>query len=400
MASNLNQAPSNPTSLRVPRHPMLGWSTFAIRRPAGVPAVTDSAHAAFTWSGRSALLLALKAAGIGTGDRVLVPDYYCPTMIAPILIAGAEPVFYPINSSAAPVLSWMERSNLDGAKAMLAVHYFGLPQPFDAVAAICRAKNIALIEDCAHAYFGSVDGRAVGSWGDYAIASLPKFFPVLQGGMLLSRSRQLKNVRLAEQTVAANVRAAWDLFELSTTHGRLPGLNRLGQALESVKRALRRRDQPPLASLVTEIETPEQVRTSSLADPLLGPVQIRGIDRWIVYRTDRQRLVEFRRRNYNLFGSLLDTIEGGHALFPELPEGAVPYVYPIRLDEADKAYYALRVKGYPVFRWDRLWPQATAIEQGVGRDWARSVLQLACHQDLTEHDIESIARTLCNSLRA
>ena len=50
----------------------------------------------FTASGAAAILLALRDAGVGRGDRVIIPAYHCPTMVFPVLAIGAEPLFVPI----------------------------------------------------------------------------------------------------------------------------------------------------------------------------------------------------------------------------------------------------------------------------------------------------------------
>ncbi len=120
-----------------------------------MPCLLDSPRLSFTTSGRAAIALALQALGVGSGDRVLVPTYHCPTMVAPAVHVGARPVFYPLRSSGAD-LAFLEALDLTGVRAILATHYFGLPQPMAELRRFCDRKGIALIEDCAHALFGVV----------------------------------------------------------------------------------------------------------------------------------------------------------------------------------------------------------------------------------------------------
>jgi len=82
-----------------PRLPVFGWSAFSGERAAPVPAVLDARYRRFTTSGRAAIEVALRVLGVGPGDKVLVPTYHCPTMIAPVVRSGAEPAFYPITAS-------------------------------------------------------------------------------------------------------------------------------------------------------------------------------------------------------------------------------------------------------------------------------------------------------------
>src|ERR1700694_2284439 len=158
-----------------PRLPVLGWSAFSGERAPSVGGVLSARYRRYTTSGRAAIALALRVLKVTPGDKVLVPTYHCPTMIAPVVRAGAKPVFYPITASGGVDLDWLQGADLGGARALLVTHYFGIPQPMLGVRAFCNAHRIALIEDCAHAFFGMSDGVAVGSWGDLAIASLTKF---------------------------------------------------------------------------------------------------------------------------------------------------------------------------------------------------------------------------------
>jgi selenocysteine lyase/cysteine desulfurase len=160
---------------RAPARPGLGGLR---RRAARAPASIDEhgGNIVYTTSGRAAIALALRAVGCKAGDRVLVPTYHCPTMIAPVVRLGAVPEFYPLTASGAPSMSFLARHGR-GVRAMLVAHYFGFPQPLGQLRGFCDANGIAMIEDCAHAFFGVVDGRPVGAWGDVAIASATKFFP-------------------------------------------------------------------------------------------------------------------------------------------------------------------------------------------------------------------------------
>ena len=92
------------------------------------------------------------------------------------------PFFYPLDGNGAPRLDWIRQQNLQGVRAILVAHFFGLPQPLAAIRQWCDQRGIRLIEDCAHALFGRSDGKAIGSWGDVAIGSLTKFHPVPEGG--------------------------------------------------------------------------------------------------------------------------------------------------------------------------------------------------------------------------
>ncbi|MGH8596159.1 MAG: DegT/DnrJ/EryC1/StrS family aminotransferase, partial [Gammaproteobacteria bacterium] len=152
----------NTNLLEIPRLPVLGWDSFTGERAAQLPSILNLPNLRYTTSGRAAIALALTVLNVRSGDKVLVPTYHCPTMIAPIVRAGATPVFFPVDALGAPDLTFLDAMTPRYPRALLAVHYFGLPQHFSALRAWCDRRDVAFIEDCAHAFFGISDAHPVG----------------------------------------------------------------------------------------------------------------------------------------------------------------------------------------------------------------------------------------------
>ncbi len=378
-----------------PRLPVLGWSAFSGKRAAPTPGVLSARHRRYTTSGRAAIALALRVLEIGPGDKVLVPTYHCPTMIAPVARSGAQPMFYPITASGGADLQWLQRAALAGARAILATHYFGFPQPMSRLRAFCDANRIALIEDCAHACFGMSDGVAVGSWGDLAIASLPKFFPVPEGGLLLSATRPLKKLDLAPCSWREEVKAAVDAIEVGAGYGRFAGINTLLGGAFRMKNWLRRR-----RDLTNATANRGSEGARSAVDTRLESPRPAVVARWIAINVHRSRIVGNRRRNYAALANNLSRIDGAHALFPDLPDDATPYVFPLYVNDPAASYQRLRSAGVPIFRWDEIWPGTPVLHGDQGLDWANRVFQLGCHQDLSLNDIEAIASTVLALIRS
>lgn len=376
-----------------PRLPVLGWSAFSGPRATPSGGVLNNPFKRYTTSGRAAIALALRALDIERGDKVLVPTYHCPTMIAPVARIGAQPVFYPITASGAADQGWLERAQLGGVRALLATHYFGIPQPMSRLRAFCDAHRIALIEDCAHAFFGEYEGAPVGGSGNLAIASLPKFFPTPEGGLLSSATRPLDTLDLAPSGLRDELKAAVDAVELGATHRRFAGMNALLSGVFGLKRRLRRGSSTSSAGLGGGV-------ASSAADPRLDSPGPAWVARWISGIVCRSRIVERRRANYAGLAARLLRIDGARALFPELPEGATPYVFPLYVEKPEASYQKLRSEGIPIFRWDEIWPGTPAIVGDHGLDWANRVFQLGCHQDLSSSDIEAIAGTVRACIRS
>ena len=363
-----------------PRLPVLGWAAFSGVRKSSEPSVLGTRFRRHTRSGQAAITCAARLLGLKRGDAVLVPTYHCPTMIAPLVAEGLAARFYPLAGQGEADLEALRATKLEGVRAMLAAHFFGRPQPMTQLRRFCDERGIALIEDCAHSFFGSVDGRPLGQWGDAAIASLTKFFPVPEGGLILSQSRPLDHLETPSRGWPAELRAIADAVELGARHNRFPGLNTLLRAVFAAKRSIRR----PRSAV------PGNAGRSSATVPLeLSPAAAAV---WIADRVHTGRIVALRRRNYAVLAESLRALRNARPLFSDLPPGVVPYVLPLYVDDPSASYHALRDAGVPVFRWDDVWPGRPDIPGDVGRVWATHVFQLPCHQDLTSNELERIAR--------
>jgi len=359
-----------------PRLPVLGWAAFSGVRKSSEPSVLDARFRRHTRSGQAAITCAVRLLGLKAGDAVLVPTYHCPSMIAPLVAEGLSARFYALAAGGEPDLGRLCASNLEGVRAMLVPHYFGRPQPMARLRGFCDEKGIALVEDCAHSFFGAVDGRPLGQWGDAAIASLTKFFPVPEGGLIVSQSRPLERPEAASRGWSAELRALVDAIELGARHNRFPGLNTMLRAVFAAKRSVRR----PTSALPGKSAPASAMELSPAAAAV-----------WIADRVHADRIVALRRRNYAVLAQSLGGLRKARPLFSQLPPGVVPYVLPLYVDEPSRSYPALRNAGVPVFRWDDVWPDTPHLEGDVGDLWATHVFQLPCHQDLKLDELERIA---------
>ncbi|GAA5180445.1 hypothetical protein GCM10025771_24960 [Niveibacterium umoris] len=375
---------------------MLSWRYFFDRRACPLPAVTDAGRVIPTTSGRAAIAIALKTLGCGYGDRVLVPTYHCPTMVAPIVALGGEPVFYPIDESGSPQLEVLETLLRAGARALIVPHYFGLPRPMRAVRTLCDTYHTALIEDCAHAFFGRVEGRGIGGWGDFAIASLTKFFPVTEGGCLIQRQTGLNTASLGRRGHTVSLKVIADAIELGVMHQRLGGLNQLLGAAYRAK--YRRRGSPSQAYLArTEsptLETAVRRAKADFADESLPFRRIAAAAWHLVRMGGAGRIVAKRQANFNWLAARLSTLSGARPLVRQAGDESAPYVFPLWVDEPERVYQSVRTSGVPVFRWDDRWPGTPRWPGDAGEAWSHHVFQIGCHQDLRPQDLEWIAGTL------
>jgi dTDP-4-amino-4,6-dideoxygalactose transaminase len=103
-------------------------------------------------SGTDALYLALRALGIGPGDRVITPSFTFIATAETVSMAGATPAFVDID----PVTFNLDLQKLEAAitpdtKAIIPVHLFGQAADMTAVMEIAKRHNLYVIEDCAQA---------------------------------------------------------------------------------------------------------------------------------------------------------------------------------------------------------------------------------------------------------
>ena len=126
-------------------------------------------------SGTDALVLGLKALGIGPGDEVITTAFTYFASVEAIAAVGATPVLVDID---------LATFNIDprriGArvtrrsKAVLIVHLYGLACDMPPIVKLCRERGLALVEDCAQSFGARNGGKLTGTFGDVGCFS---FFP-------------------------------------------------------------------------------------------------------------------------------------------------------------------------------------------------------------------------------
>ncbi len=138
-------------------------------------------------SGTGALHSSLILSGVKPGDEVITTSMTAePTNIA-ILQVGAIPVFADVDVLSGNIdPASIERKITSKTKAILIVHYAGIPVRLNEISNISRQYNIPLIEDCAHALGAKYSGVGVGNIGDFGIFSFQaiKHMTTVDGGFL------------------------------------------------------------------------------------------------------------------------------------------------------------------------------------------------------------------------
>jgi len=297
-------------------------------------------------SGTAGLHLGLLAAGVGAGDEVIVPSFTFAATGNSVALTGATPVFVDIE----PETFSLDPEAVAAAispktRGILPVHLYGHPARMRELEALAAARDVVLYEDAAQAHGASLDGRPVGSFGEFAMFSLypTKNMTSGEGGM----------VTAANGEIARRLRLLRNQGMERQYENEIVGFN----------------------ARMTDIHA------------AIGRVQLTKVDAWT------------SKRQAN--AAYLDANLGG-VMVPPVAEGAVHvyHQYTIRVPE-DRDGFVAALKSehgvgagvyYPIpnHRLPSLSPFAPGLDLPETERAAREVASLPVHPSLTEHDLERI----------
>ena len=168
------------------------------------PAYLGAQHGIGVGSGTDALHIALRACGIGIGDRVATTPLTASATAAAIEMAGAIPMFVDVD----PRTGLLDPERLESAikdagsrrlKAIVPVHLYGYPADMESIMALADRYELMVIEDCAQSHGASIGLRKTGTWGHMAAFS---FYPTKNLGALGDGGAVITNDRnLAEKAL-------------------------------------------------------------------------------------------------------------------------------------------------------------------------------------------------------
>ena len=174
-----------------------------------------------TNTGTSALHLAMLMAGIGPGDEVITPSFNYVSDHQSIRAVGADVVFCDIRETDRGIdCAEAERLITERTKAIVPLHFAGIPCDLDGVYALARKYGLRVIEDATHAFGTEIGGKKIGSFGDIACFSFDpvKIITSIDGGCVVTGSERefedAKNYRLLgvdqDTTERYKNQRAWD----------------------------------------------------------------------------------------------------------------------------------------------------------------------------------------------
>jgi dTDP-3-amino-2,3,6-trideoxy-4-keto-D-glucose/dTDP-3-amino-3,4,6-trideoxy-alpha-D-glucose/dTDP-2,6-dideoxy-D-kanosamine transaminase len=195
-------------------------------------------HAASVANGTDALVLALAALGVGAGDRVATVANAGGYSTTAIRLLGAVPVYVDVDPATALMTPGTLAPALElGLKVAVVTHLFGAMADAAALAELCHAHDVRLLEDCAQAIGAEREGRRAGSVGDAAAFS---FYPTKNLGALGDGGAVCTSDADLDATVRSLRQYGWSSkYHISRTGGR-------NSRLDEVQAAILRRRLPLL----------------------------------------------------------------------------------------------------------------------------------------------------------
>ena len=147
-----------------------------------------------TGSGTDALHLAYILAGIKKNDEVIAPVFTCTATNIPLLYIGAKIKFVDVNPKTMNIcIDDLKKKVSKKTKAIVCVHYGGIPCDMNEINKIAKKNNIKVIEDAAQALGGKYDRKNIGTLSDFTIFSFQaiKHITTGDGGMLCIKDKKL-----------------------------------------------------------------------------------------------------------------------------------------------------------------------------------------------------------------
>ena len=326
------------------------------------------------------------------GMTVLVPDYNSGNEILAMRAAGATLRYYPIRRDMTLDLDEVERCCRTHNPGLLyVIHYAGWPQPMTQLVDLCRRRGMLLVEDCALALLSELDGRPLGSFGDWSVFCLYKTLPLPNGALLVQngpRLESLERLTLREAGTASVLGRTAELL-VQRIRGRANGV---GAALQVMKRGMGR-----AAGVLS-------VRRANVGD--IG-FNLDEVD--LAMSAVSQRLLErfnygdIRRRRVENYGRLAERLAGEAVpVFGSVPDGVCPLFFPVLVGDKHATAERLRAHGVDALEFWNDSSEPGGHEMGPDAQFLRRhVLELPIHQDLTPRHIDHIARQMSSlGLRA
>ena len=338
---------------------------------------------------RNGIYHLFRALGFASRETVLVPDYHSGNETSAMRAAGVNIRFYPIRRDLQPNLEALEQLCGPETRALYVIHFMGWPQPMHRLVDFCRTRGLLLIEDCALSFLREFEGRPLGSFGEYAVYCLYKTLPIPNGAVLVQNRKQLQHLETLELLNPKRVSVLGRSAELllDSFRSRFP---RAGAMLAGIKAAA--------GSTLTALSV-ERERVGNIGFDLdKVDTGMSSLCHWLLARFNYELIRKQRRTNFQWLEHRLR--EKVNLLPLSLAEGVCPLFLPILVEDKKALAMDLRQRGIGVVElWNEGDPQANGPDAEDALFLRRHVLELPIHQNVSEAQLDYIAREVTRLVR-
>ncbi len=322
------------------------------------------------------------------GGELLFPAYFHGVELEALLAAGVRPSFYPVGRKMEVEPAQIVERIGPQTRAVYLIHYAGFPGPVEELEAICKARGLLLIEDCALSLLSAVGSRPLGTFGDASIFCFYKTLPTPNGGAVVLRRGGPMGLPEGLPPPLASTLAPMVGSLLQSAEVRGGGPARL---LRSGVRAAAR----SLSGAMGADRVPTGTQHFDRAHLALA---MSRLSKRVIEAQDFGSIVERRRRNYfHLLGQLRSLAP---PIFGELPPGVCPLFYPLRVRDKAGTLASLQRRGVEaVDFWRIAHPAVRAGEFPEVEELRRQVVEIPCHQDLDPPAVERVAAEVAAAIR-
>jgi hypothetical protein len=328
----------------------------------GLETFLPPARTTFFGFARQALAEALRRAGVAPGDAVLLPGFICREVLASLAEVGAVPRYYDVDETLRTDEAALDRAAPVGARAVVAVNYFGFPQPLGAFRRWTGRVGAVLIEDNAHGLLSADGSVPLGQRGDFGLFSFRKTLAVPNGAALVDR-RPGDVSSPASSYIRSPRRAEWR-FRTKTAMRLVMsavGVQRARVLIDSVRlvRRVLTGSKLPRSAAVDERMMPDEA-LAPLTTRLLASLDV-----------DAER--ERRRVLYGECRQRFAGVDDVRLIFDDLAPGVVPQGFPFFFTGTNPERFITRWwrESIPMIRWPDL---PSAIVAGAPDHYRRAML--------------------------
>ncbi len=319
------------------------------------PPVYDKEKCALFALGRNAMYAACLSLGIKEGDEAITPAFDCDGSLQPFRVLGLKLRFFRSDPYSFCVDMADLKSKLTSkTKLVHIINHFGMSQNWDELLNFRKETGIPILEDNAYSLFSKIDGKPFGTFGDMAIFSLRKNLPLVDGGLLRINNPKYK-FGVSKKSAA--------LLYLSDTPSLLKimkdaiGLGKISPGLRKLITTSNPEVLPPLP-LYSEPEKgyPEwplrdKISKEFSQDYLRPMSRLAKLQLSQFSEEDIAQIMDAKRRYYSWLVKKLCNINGVKILWPDLPEGIVPFSLSLLIESNRDLFFKKLREQYDVMVW-------------------------------------------------